>query len=196
MSESSNQFFPNSNKVSDVNRLLDRAYPPGYANEWIELTRKKEEDVPFILKVLIFRIQQQWFGLDARGVGLVMEAKPSHRMPTPEGSPIKGVVSVRGDLKPIADLEILLHGRYRENKESGDGLMILISQDRKEWVIKVDEIFGVVSIAQKNLENVPVNIAKSHGNLIKALVEVEGKRVSILEEELLFYALSEKLSAK
>lgn len=194
MSESSDPFVLPGSKVSDVNKLLDRSYPPGYANEWIELTKKKEGDLPFILKVLIFRIEQQWFGLDAKGVGLVMETKPSHRMPTPEGSPIKGVVSVRGDLKPIADLEMLLHGRCTEKKEQGTGFMILISQDRKEWVIRVDEIFGMVSIAQKNLQNVPVNIAKSHGNLIKALVDIEGKRVSILEEELLFYALSQRLS--
>lgn len=194
MSESADPSVPPGSKVSDINKLLDRSYPPGYANEWIKLTKEKEGDLPFILKVLMFRIEQQWFGLDVKGVGLVMETKPSHSMPTPEGSPIKGVVSVRGDLKPIADLEMLLHGRYRKRREQSAGFMILISQDRKEWVIRVDEIFGMVNITQKNLQNVPVNIAKSHGNLIKALVDVEGKRVSILEEELLFYALSQRLS--
>lgn len=175
---------------SDVNRLLDRAYPKGYANEWVELAKKKDEDSSLILKALIFRLGNDWFGLDAKGVGLVMDAKPSHRMPTGESSPIKGVVSVRGDLKPIADLYQLLRGASEEDTRREKGFMILIAQDSKEWVVKVDEILGIINIPQKNLENVPVNVAKSHGNLIKGIVDVENKKISILEEELLFYALS------
>lgn len=176
----------------DVNSLLDRPYPPGYKSDCTPLSMASETDRDVhCLKVMIFRIGDDWLGLESRVLKAVTEKKTVHTIPLSKKL-IKGVANMRGDLKPVVCLDALIEKKI--SKQSQDlGFMILISQEKDDWIFIVDELLGIFDISPKNLQNVPVNISKSYGNLIKGLVEIEHKTIAILEEELLFYTLSQSV---
>lgn len=172
---------------TDVNRLLDRPYPQGYENEWL-IAAKEPQQEKLHLKILVFRIDADWFGLDTKAVGFVGLKKFVHSIPF-LSDPLRGVVNINGDLKPVFSLTALMENKLA--KETDREFMILILQDHDSWVFTVDEILGIFAISPRDLQNVPVNVSKSYGNLIKGLIDVETKTVAVLEEELLFYSLSQ-----
>lgn len=186
-----------SNHHSVIEELLNRESPLGYVEEWSELIKqgKGEFHENSMQPVLVFRSNNEWLGLPVKVIKDIVPIRTVHSIPHRMNDILRGTVNVRGSLKLFVSIANILEITQKEDQGSdplNSGLMCLISLDHNDWVIKVDEIFGIRRIAISSLENVPVTVSKSTANFLKGIFRIDGKDIGLIEEELLFYSLKRR----
>jgi len=183
-------------KITSANELFQRSPPEPYMQEWMELLREEKADPKEVqeINLLLFRIKQDWLALTTNVFSQVCEEKAVHLIPHKLSPILMGFVNVGGQIRVCIALDKLL-----EIKGSGTELertnqiiynrFIVIEKEGEHWVFPVDEVFGIFRCAKNQIENVPVNLAKSSTNYLKGVIEWEEKSVGYLDDELLFYSL-------
>lgn len=180
-----------------INELLKRDSPPGYVEEWTELIKQGKDDAldETLQSVLIFRSKNEWLALSVKVIKDIISMRTVHTIPHRMNDILKGTVNVGGQLKLYISLtnilEITKEGEHSSDNP-GPGFMCLISLDQDDWVISVDEIFGIRRVLFSSLENVPVTVSKSTANFFKGIFRLDGKDIGYIEEELLFYSLKRR----
>ncbi len=180
-----------------INELLKRDSPPGYVEEWTELIKQgKDETLDETLQsVLIFRSKNEWLALSVKVIKDIMSMRTVHTIPHRMNDILKGTVNVGGQLKLYISLTNVLE-ITKDSDQCNDtlesGFMCLISLDKDDWVIRVDEIFGIRRVVLSSLVNVPVTVSKSTANFFKGIFHLDGKDIGYIEEELLFYSLKRR----
>jgi chemotaxis-related protein WspD len=185
---------------SDIGRsLLDRPPPDDYQDQWVELLgqAKKTESLDTV-SVLVFSVGREWLALKT---GIFKEIVPSraiHTIPHRSSAVLLGIVNIRGELLLCASLSQVLRveeAERRNEETSGANFrrMIVIGREGERWVFPVDEVDRIYRIHTGELENVPVTIAGDASAYSRGIFALDGKRVALLDEELLFNALRRSL---
>ena len=97
-------------------------------------------------RVLTVRVGEARFALDVTGVREVLRECAVFPAPL-AGSPVAGIMNLRGDVVTVLDLGALL-----ETGESASGARTVMVRDGEEVVgLQVDEVFDVLDITGKEL---------------------------------------------
>lgn len=172
--------------------LMERPPPPGYVDEWTAfLAEAKVRAAPRTLAVLVFRVGDEWLGLDTADVVEIAEARALHRIPHRPGPVLAGVVNIRGQLLLAVSLHGLLRmGEPRAATDDGPAPRLVVIQRAQEtWVFRADEVHGVQRFAPGELTPVPLTVAQGAASLSRGLLPLGERLVGYLDGDALFSTL-------
>lgn len=196
---------------SAVSDLLDREPSEAYLKE---LTRMIAE--PEIKKdgnkqtVMVFRLGSEWLAMP---VGFLVElTRPCPVRPIPHRSNhvFLGLVSIRGDIQLCFSVGGLLGILPEDGKKTpSDGIMrrfCVVSRQnrtqatpgaaspRREWVFPADEVYGLGSYAENELQAVPVTVAKTLQKYTLGIIAVNNRQTGLINDDLVFAGFERSLS--
>jgi len=177
--------------------MLDRAATSDYlkANRAFldaeNLGEKKEIEV----RVVPFRLGEEWFALPAVLFGQVVAPKRVQRIPHRTDGLLRGIVTIQGETLILFDLPRLL-GLEAEPERTRGGLkqprQAVIGEGSQRWVFEAEEFAAVTEVRQGALQTPPVTLEKAATTFTRGLIELEGRKLAVLDEELLFYQLGKE----
>lgn len=187
--------------ILSANKLFDRPADPAYLEEWARLlsqpTDKQEEvnESPYI----VFRLGSDWFGLSALVISEIASARAVNEVPHKNDSILLGIINLKGQLRFCFSMHNLLGVEKEQTILSPEDRthyprLVAIVMDQKLWTFPVDEVDSIYQIENKLMTNVPVNITHSRENYLKGVVELNNRRVCVVNEDMLFKTLDRRFS--
>lgn len=178
---------------SSADQLLRRRAPEGYLQEWeVFLGSPKEAPATASMSAtVIFKICNEFLAISTAVVGQVTELKPIHHVPHQRGKIVRGCVNINGQLRMFVSMTSLLEISSDEKvlDNSQQHSMMVIENESDVWAFAVTEVCGVHHFDMSQLNNVPVNVAKSTANYLKGVFYWNEQSVGYLDDELLFFSL-------
>lgn len=176
--------------------LLDREAPGNYLVEWVSLLAQEREAVSREgSSVQVFRLMSEWLALPARCWVEIVAVRPVRHIPHRSNRILMGLVSVRGETHLCVSLANLLGIEQAERPDDpgarGAALRFcMVKRDNGGWIFPADEVHGLVSYSERDVEGVPSTVAKSFQKFTRGLLNIAGRKVGLLDETAVFDALS------
>lgn len=186
----------NCDRFSAAGRLLlDSKAPSGYLEEWSEFCSiEQKERHQQAGSVILFRLGDEWLGLETRMLDEVMPMRPIHSVPHRRSLVLKGLTNVRGGLQLCVSLGRLLN--ITQGEITGINVvkgvyerMIVISQEAHRFVFPVSEVRGVYRFDLNELKESPATAVNCSVHYLKGMLSWEGRNVGVIDPDLLFRAL-------
>ncbi|MDQ1265089.1 MAG: chemotaxis-related protein WspD [Bacteroidota bacterium] len=180
--------------------LLNREIPEGSIEEWTKnIAGEKESGSAGDLSIVIFRIKNEWLGLNSHCFTETVELKPIHSIPLRTDNLFSGVVNVNGELLICISASHLLDISDEivtedSNTKNVYKRMVVVNKDSERYVFPVDEILGVVRIDSEDLRKAPVTLSKSPNTFSVGVYSIHDKNVGILDETKFFNSLKRSLA--
>jgi len=194
--------------------FFDRPAPPGYLDAWRAILEEPEEAIEAdSASLLVFRLDGEWLALPATTLVEVTPVRRIHTVPHRAGTPLAGLVNIRGELQLCLSLHALLGlpGGPRPPVASGAaGLpgtdaeadavprLLVVEQPgaraAERWVLGVDEVAGVQRVPRSTLRPVPATVGQAAARCSAALFAWRDHDVAVLDEERLFAALRQAVA--
>ncbi len=184
--------------------FFDRPAPAGYLDAWRAILEEPQETLEAdATSLLVFRIDREWLALPATVLVEVTPVRRIHALPHRGGTPLAGLVNIRGELRLCLSLHALLGlegGPRNPLPRSSDAggeqqalprlLVIERSGERasERWVLGVDEVAGVQRVSRPALRPVPATVCQAASRCSQALFRWRDQDVAVLDEERLFAA--------
>ncbi|MEO1992565.1 MAG: chemotaxis protein CheW [Pirellulales bacterium] len=203
--------------------FFNRTPPEGYLDEWQQVLEATPESTETSGRsVLIFRLADEWFSLDAESLTEVTPLRKIHTIPHRTNSVFAGMVNVRGQLLLCCSLHGLLGLRQMDpkvlkcNKTSdqqnpGSQSIQLTDDDAilaperllvtslttgrttRRWTFPVNEVAGVHRISNEELRKVPSTVGKPGQRFSSALFSWNSRTVSLLDTKQIFEGIPEQI---
>jgi chemotaxis-related protein WspD len=183
-----------------VELLLDRPIVENYKQEWTDFLIHYHEQfkIQKTLSVLVFRLYQDWLALPLVFLKEVISPRSIHPIPHRRKGFLLGIVNIEGRIHLCIHLPHLLQLKKGDVdstlKNYRPERMIMMQKERELWVFQVDEIEGIENWNLSLIEKMPMFISHSPTHYLKGVMNKEGKRVGLLDEELLFYSIKRNLA--
>jgi len=192
-------------------RLFQGEPPAEYVEERTKrLAQQQEADGGEELAVIIFRIAQEWLGLDVRVLVEVAEPRVVRRIPHRSNRLLLGIVNIRGELLPCIALAELLGiestekagpnkagpnraGTEQASAETGKQRLLVTEHNQQRSVLVVDELAGVRRVAADTVTEAPATVMKAPDHLSRGVFPCSGANVGYLSDDLLFRALERSI---
>ncbi|WP_020583815.1 chemotaxis protein CheW [Endozoicomonas elysicola] len=151
-------------------------------------------------KVTLFRLGAEWFALDTAVVGSILKPQPCCWVPHRSSRGIKGIANVDGDALVVVSMAKLLGIRALESSDEPDQethkaypRMMTIGKTDKPLVIEVDEVWGQARYSSESVIPLPSTVSKAAHKYSIGLLQLEDKRVGLLDSTLLLYGLEQAM---
>lgn len=179
-------------------QVLDRPTSADYQQEWTKrFSEPRTEDNCDLQSALLFRLGDEWLAIESRCIDEITPLRSIHSLPRTEGTLVKGLVNIRGELKLCVSLGALLQlEKAREDHLDDREIherMISISLDDQSFVFPASEVHGVHHYSEDVLQASPVTVSRSKSSFTTGILEWRDRHVGVLETELVFYALAKGL---
>jgi chemotaxis-related protein WspD len=149
---------------SAASAFFDREPPRGYLESWTAALANPEEGIDRDRAIIaIFRLHDEWLGLNISSLVEVTTPKPVHRIPHRGNNVLLGLVNVRGQLRLFVSLHGLLgidlpNPWWREASDAtttgNKGRFIVYQAGAESWVFPADEAAGVFRISRAKMKSV------------------------------------------
>ncbi|MEH1923526.1 chemotaxis protein CheW [Nostoc sp.] len=155
--------------------LLERSIAENYRHEWTQLLAESRVDEKSFsglpttqtLTVVIFRLQREWLALSAQIFKEISPPSVVHTLPHRRNQILRGLVSIRGELRLCISLSHLL------NLEVADTpvqtltpvvypRMVVLEKAGNTWVFGVDELYGVHRFHRDELQDPPKSLTQTY----------------------------------
>ncbi|CCO23136.1 chemotaxis protein CheW [Maridesulfovibrio hydrothermalis] len=176
--------------------LLHREPPEGYLAENTQaVATVKEEDTTETAGAVVFRISREWLALSSQVFVSVLEKRAVRPVPHRNNKSFRGLTSIQGQIVPVVSVRDLLslEQEYMSDAEKGFRVFsrfICVDRGFGRWVFAADEVLGVHHYFSDGLLEAPATVAKAPAAYTRGLFEIGDKRISLLEDELLFEAFN------
>ncbi|ENN95574.1 CheW protein [Methanocaldococcus villosus KIN24-T80] len=136
-----------------------------------------------VIKIVVFRLGKNEYGLKVDEVREVLKLKKSDITPLPNApSYVVGVTNIRGEITPIINLKEVL-GIYEEveNGKKDEKLVMVIEIDQQTFGILVDGVNDVMQITSDMIT--PVSAIKKStlgGDYVEGIVKIENRLIILL----------------
>jgi chemotaxis-related protein WspD len=176
--------------------LLDRPSPEGYVEEWTQiLARAKETEVGFTDSAMVFRIGAEWLAIGARVCVEIVSMRPVRRVPHRSSQMLMGLASVRGELLLCFSLAHLLGLESSTGHESPMlPRLVVARKDRFGMAFPVDEVMGLHRYHRDSVCATPATVAHAVPQFTRGMLTVDGRKIGLLDDELVFHALAKVLA--
>jgi len=192
---------------------LERDAPPGYIDEWTDLFARPQGSTTLpqleaataqteeTRSVIIFRLGEEWLALPAHLFQEVTQPSAIHTIPHRSNEVLLGIVNIRGEVLLCISLHHLLG--LEENSTSqlaiaSDSLvrdrMVAVEVQGNRWVFTVDEISSIHRFGADELRPAPATVTQASQTYTQATLDWQGRKVSCLDDELLFYTLNRRIA--
>lgn len=177
--------------------LLETPQTEEYLRSWTEIMASdKEQELQGKMRVLVFRLGDEWLALPTGVFSEVIESVRPHSVPHRTNSIFTGLVNVHGELQLCVSLKGLLgiEGETGgQQKETVYKRMVVIQREREILVFPVDEIYGIHRLSPESLQNTPVALSKANTDYSRAIFEWKGRSVLLLDEAIVFETLGRSI---
>jgi chemotaxis signal transduction protein len=148
--------------------------------------------------VLIFRIGAEWFALPASLFTEIASKRPIHSLPNRRNRNVLGLTNIRGELVVCVSLRGILNvddpvADGGGNRNAGPRLLVL-QRDGASVACPVDEVHGMERFADRDLGNVPATVAGGTIRYTRATLRWSDRTVGLLDDEVLFQAVSRSVA--
>jgi chemotaxis-related protein WspD len=142
--------------------------------------------------VIVFRVGSEWLALPTASVREVVEPLPVRRVPHRNDSRFLGLVNVRGELLPCANLGVLIGAPAAPPAGTRTWPRTLIlEREGAAWAMPVDEVDGIRSLEAGESVTPPVTVALAVPAFTAAMFTHLVGNVGLLDDDLLWHALRE-----
>jgi len=179
--------------------MLDRAATSEYleSNRALLEADARNRETERGLRIIPFRLGREWFALRAGLFGAVVSPKRLQRIPHHRSPIIQGVKMIQGETLIQFDLATLLEVEALKEKTRGNDARqnprdAVIGSGSNRWVFHADSFAAITEIVESRLEPPPVTLGKASANFTQGLLEADGHRVALLDDELLLYRLGKE----
>lgn len=187
---------------SSAGRVLLEREPMAHCREMAsrQLSEEKPEIESEFVSLMVFRVQDEWFGIPVEAMSQVAEMSAIHRLPHYTRTAVLGLVSVQGEILLCVSLGVLLGlitpGEQRKsaaNPNQAQRLLVL-EDEESPWAIPVDEVQGMCKIEASRLKPVPGTVAHSASTFCRQQVSIKNQTAGVLHPPDLFEAFRRQLS--
>ena len=124
------------------------------------------------MQFIIFRLGSEYFATETEKIQNISDMMQITKVPTaPEH--IKGLINLRGSIKPLVDISMLLDIKTEGNQEN----IIILKLDDEEVGIAVDEVVEVIEIDDTTLQTV-AHDGKEH---IRGVIEFNDYLLTVID---------------
>lgn len=176
-----------SNLSPFVDKLLERKAPKDYLLEWQQaILLNKHPEVKHHAPYVFFRLEQEYFAINALHVGEITTLRAIHRLPHMQATFVEGIVNVNGRLLLFVQIEKLLSLQTdQESIRKKETPLILVEKEGFVWAFSVTEVLGMLYIPAEQIKRVPVIAVRSSVKEITGFYQWQEQLVGLLDEELL-----------
>ena len=136
-----------------------------------------------LMKIIVFKMNGQQFGLDVNQVRSIERLQSITKVPQTEDF-IKGVVNLRGEITPIVELkERLSLGQTKYNSETR---ILIVALDNLQVGLLVDSATDVIDIDASIIESAPKIMQNINSNIVRGVAKLEENLLIILQLKYLF----------
>lgn len=176
--------------------LLEREPPLDYVDDWTALLAKSSQaTLTKTQSILAFRIGDEFVAIPVGLVKEIVEMGRMHRIPHKCNNVIKGLVSIRGELKLCVSLGGLLGIKkgelsyFDQHRISYSERLIVIVNGSDEFVFPVSEVIGIRRVDPGTMQGTPSTISNSMLSNIAGIYKIDGRNIGMLDERKLFEGL-------
>jgi chemotaxis-related protein WspD len=190
--------------------FFERAAPEGYLEAWRAILEEPAEAVEAeATSLLVFRVDKEWLALPATVLVEVTPVRRIHAVPHRRGTPLAGLVNIRGELRLCLSLHAVLGlpGGPQSGPPAGSGnlgddqavprLLVIEPPGQRaadRWVVGVDDVAGVQRVPRSALRPVPATVSQAAARCSTALFRWRDRDVAVLDEERLGDALRQAVA--
>ncbi|MCP4110174.1 MAG: hypothetical protein GY749_32400 [Desulfobacteraceae bacterium] len=125
--------------------------------------------------LLVFRIQDQWFGLETKAVSQITDMENGVAVPRSK-SLLLGLFNQRGVFIPIIDIRQFLHIPPDSVENQKQGKQVVMESEHGQFCFLVDELHDVEEIYENCLMSKSVQSEEKASPLVKSIVEISLKQ--------------------
>jgi len=178
--------------------LLNRETPDDYQEDWRKIYRnqKTETRVDFE-SVIVFRLGYEWFALSVSALEEITDIVTIHSIPHRRNKILHGMVNIRGSLQLCISIGNLFN-ISPHNKGSISGRivherMIVVQRDSHKYVFPVSEVHNIQHYTLDSLKQPPATIVRATSTFITGVLEVDDKRIGVIDPDLLFHVIQRNM---
>lgn len=127
------------------------------------------------MQFVIFKLGDEHFAVETDKILSINDMMTITKVPKAP-SYIKGLVNLRGSIKSLVDINLLLNIKSN-NKQNN---IIILKVNEEEIGIIVDEVEEVVDISENKLQRLETHSTESY---INGIIDLEGKLLTIIDIE-------------
>lgn len=179
-------------------KLLDRSISQEYQQECSTLLAKGDKDRDNNnLSGFVFRAGGEWLALSASLIQEVLPLSPIHSLPHRSSHILRGLASIRGKLEICFSIGGVLGIERDEERGPRDRInserLVVASVKGQKIVFPVSEVMGIIRYSPKSVRSLPVTVSGSKAVYTKEILCLDDLDIGILEDKLLFEALTRSL---
>jgi purine-binding chemotaxis protein CheW len=125
------------------------------------------------MQIVVFKLGDEHFAVDTDKVQSINDMMGITLVPKSPGY-IKGLINLRGSIKSLVDINLLLDVNSAEEQQS----IIILTVEDEEIGISVDEVEEVLDIEEKSIQKMDTDQGSSY---IKGILNYEGKLLTIID---------------
>ncbi len=127
------------------------------------------------MQIVVFKLGDEHFAVETDRVQSINDIMSITRVPKAPKY-IKGLINLRGSIKSLVDLNLLLNVNH-ENEQNN---IIILTVEDEEIGILVDEVEEVLDIEEKSIQKLDKDADKSQP-YIKGILNYEDKLLTIID---------------
>lgn len=126
------------------------------------------------MQIVVFKLGEEHFAVETERVQSINDMMKVTVVPK-SPSYIKGLINLRGSIKSLVDIHLLLN---LESNSDQSNIIILKVKEEEEIGISVDEVEEVLDIDEKTIQ---IMDNKQNSQYIKGIVNQDGKLFTIID---------------
>ena len=127
------------------------------------------------MQIVVFKLGEEYFAVKTEKVQSINDIMSITKVPnSPEY--IKGLINLRGSIKSLVDINLLLNIQHNEIQEN----IIILDANGEEIGISVDRVEEVVSIDDKALKEFK---REDNEEYIQGIINYEDKLLTVIDIE-------------
>lgn len=127
------------------------------------------------MQIVVFKLGDEHFAVETDRVQSINDIMSITKVPKAP-SYIKGLINLRGSIKSLVDLNLLLDVNHGNEQDS----IIILTVEDEEIGISVDEVEEVLDIDEKNIQKLDKDNDKAQP-YIKGILNYEDKLLTIID---------------
>lgn len=131
-------------------------------------------------KYVVFKIEQEFYGIDISKVKSIERIQHFTRVPNAPPF-VKGVINLRGEVVPIIDFRLRINIDYKEIDL--DSRIIIVNVDEIQVGLLVDSSSEVIEIGSDNIDNPPMEKEGVAENFVEGIGKLDGKLIILINVE-------------
>ena len=128
-----------------------------------------------MMQIVVFKLGDEHFAVETDRVQSINDIISITKVPKAP-SYIKGLINLRGSIKSLVDLNLLLDVNHGNEQNS----IIILTVEDEEIGISVDEVEEVLDIDEKNIQKLDKDNDKAQP-YIKGILNYEDKLLTIID---------------